>query len=121
MLGKSEHIKVFISIPFRGRTNAEIEKSIIRFGNRIRTDFAAKKVTILHNFIFEKAPAGVNESIWFLGKALGKLAEADCLVYINDAGTSYKGCEIEKQTALNYGMPVIGMSTLADICPDLIK
>lgn len=113
-------IKVFLCMPFQDRSNKEIEMSIIRFGNRVRDEFSGKNIMILHSMIREISPDGSNKSVWHLGKAICILAQADYLAYIPDVGI-YRGCEIEKRIAKDYGIKMIGIGLAKDICPDLFR
>jgi hypothetical protein len=114
-------LKIFVCMPFKGRTDSDILYSFDRVSEVIRNKFT-KPVEIIHNF-YEKAPpkGTANPSVWYLGKALEKIANADYLIYIRGVCESFRGCEIEKTVAREYGIKTMGVSTSHAICPDLKK
>lgn len=98
-------MKIFISQPMRGKTDAEIlaerEKAIkvakARFGD---------DVEVLESF-FRDAPAKA-KPLRFLGESLKVMADADAIILCK--GWSYaKGCMMEFHAADEYGIPVFGM------------
>lgn len=48
-----------------------------------------------------------NKSLYLLGKAISKLAEADKMVMMNRALLNSKGCMVECMAAVNYKIPII--------------
>ena len=50
----------------------------------------------------EIALNGDNVGIWFLGKSLQMLSEADIVFFVND-WKKYRGCSIEREVANRYG------------------
>ena len=95
--------KLFISQPMRDKTNEEIK------AERERAIEAAEKeigesVEVIDSF-FEDAPHDV-KPLWFLGKELELLSTAD-IAYFVTGWNKYRGCRIEHQAALQYGIPTI--------------
>lgn len=110
-------MKMFISLPMRGRSNEEIGKDISRVEK-----FLIKKLkevlpsvnadcdlVFVHNLGCPK-PEVKNESVGYLANAIHKLADCDALVRLFPA-TNYRGyyagCDIEQRIADKYGIPVI--------------
>ena len=95
--------KLFISQPMKGKTNEEIlavrEKAI-----KSAEDFLGEKVEVIDSF-FQNAPAEARP-LWFLGKSLELLSTAD-VVYFAKGWEEYRGCKIEHECAIEYGIAFI--------------
>ena len=95
--------KLFISQPMRGLTDEEIiaarEKAAIEIANRLD-----EPVQILDSF-FKGAPAE-NRPLWYLGKSLQMLAEAD-IAFFAKGWENARGCKMEHLCATEYGVTVI--------------
>lgn len=95
--------KLFISQPMNGKTDEEIkavrEKAIESAKKQIGED-----VEIIDSF-FENAPHDA-KPLWFLGKSLQLLAEAD-IAYFAKGWESARGCKIENICATEYGIQTI--------------
>ena len=92
--------KLFISQPRRGKTAEEIlkeRKALIEKAEE-RT---GEKFEVLETF-FEDAPAEASP-LWYLGKSLEYLADADLAVFALD-WPSARGCRIEHEAAVQYGI-----------------
>jgi len=95
--------KLFISQPMRGKTNEEIlavrEKAIKSAERNI-----GEPVEVIDSF-FENAPHEA-KPLWFLGKSLELLSAAD-VAYFAKGWENARGCRIENQCAIEYGITVI--------------
>lgn len=95
--------KLFISQPMRDKTDeqikAERERAIECAKNHLGED-----VEVIDSF-FEKAPHDA-KPLWFLGKSLELLSTADVAYFVKD-WENYRGCKIENQCAIEYGIDVI--------------
>lgn len=95
--------KLFVSCPMNGRTEENIRKSIEKM-HAIAELIFDEKLEVIPTYISHKPPKNVNESMWYLGESIKKMAKADYFI-----GTEYsprfKGCYIEEQTASEYGIP----------------
>ena len=62
-------------------------------------------IEIIDSFITQDAPEGVNAAIWYLGKSLEFLSEAD-IAYFDLEGREElsRGCQIENLVAVSYGI-----------------
>ena len=90
--------KLFISQPMRGKSDEEI------FAERQKAIEAAEKVIgepveVIDSF-FEKAPVNA-KPLWFLGKSLELLADAD-VAYFAPGWEDARGCKIEHTCAVEY-------------------
>lgn len=95
--------KLFISQPMRGKTDEEIlaeRKKAIESAERN----LAEPVEVIDSF-FQNAPADARP-LWFLGKSLELLSTAD-IAYFAKGWEDARGCRIENQCAIEYGIEVI--------------
>ncbi len=95
--------KLFISQPMRGKTDEEIlaeRKKAIESAERN----LGEPVEVIDSF-FQNAPANARP-LWFLGKSLELLSTAD-IAYFAKGWEDARGCRIENQCAIEYGIEVI--------------
>ena len=95
--------KLFISQPRRGKTNEEIlveRKKAIESAERN----LGEPVEVIDSF-FKDAPVDA-KPLWYLGKSLELLSNAD-VVYFVKGWEEARGCRIENQCALEYGIELI--------------
>lgn len=95
--------KLFISQPMRGKTDEEIlaeRKKAIESAERNLSE----PVEVIDSF-FQNAPADARP-LWFLGKSLELLSTAD-IAYFAKGWEDARGCRIENQCAIEYGIEVI--------------
>lgn len=95
--------KLFISQPMRGKSDADIlaerQKAIKSAEEKI-----GEPVEVIDSF-FQEAPVDA-KPLWFLGKSLELLADAD-IAYFAKGWQDARGCKIENTSAIEYGIPVI--------------
>lgn len=92
--------KLFISQPMKGKSDEEILKErnkAIAEAERLCDDV----VEVLDSF-FQGAPADA-KPLWFLGKSLELLAQAD-VAYFAPGWADARGCRIEHLCAVEYGI-----------------
>lgn len=95
--------KLFISQPMRGKTDEEIlaeRKKAIESAERN----LGEPVEVIDSF-FQNAPADARP-LWFLGKSLELLSTAG-IAYFAKGWEDARGCRIENQCAIEYGIEVI--------------
>lgn len=95
--------KLFISQPMKGKTDEEIlaeRKKAIESAERN----LGEPVEVIDSF-FQNAPADARP-LWFLGKSLELLSTAD-IAYFAKGWEDARGCRIENQCAIEYGIEVI--------------
>lgn len=94
-------MKIFISQPMRGKTDAEI------LAERERVIKAAKAkwgdVETLESF-FQGAPTEA-KPLWFLGESLKVMADADAVI-VCKGWSDARGCKVEIAAADAYKLPV---------------
>ena len=95
--------RLFISQPMNGKTDEEIlsvrEKAIKSAERSL-----GEPVEVIDSF-FQNAPHDA-KPLWFLGKSLELLSTAD-VVYFTKDWEAARGCRIENQCAIDYGIDVI--------------
>lgn len=92
--------KLFISQPMGGKTDEEIK------AERAKAIESAEKlvgepVEVIDSF-FQSAPVGA-KPLWFLGKSLELLADAD-VAYFAPGWEEARGCKIEHTCAVEYNI-----------------
>ena len=95
--------KLFISQPMRDKTNEEIERERQSAIQSVKEKYG-DDVEVIDSF-FKDAPHDA-KPLWFLGKSLELLAGAD-VAYFCKGWENYRGCRIENQCAIEYGITVI--------------
>lgn len=87
----------------RDKTDEQIKAERKRAVDVIREKFGCD-VEVLETF-FEEAPHDA-KPLWFLGKSIQFLGEADIAYFIGE-WRNYRGCRIENAVAKEYGIKVI--------------
>ena len=101
-------IKVFISVPMKGRKKEDIDYSIRKMKRIARAyltenDIEADNIDFINTIVSENPPKDVDEKIWYLGSSIQLLAKADYLVTVSyEDSYGYSGCEIERHTFYDY-------------------
>lgn len=93
--------KLFISQPMKCKTDEEIlkarEKAI-----KSAESIIGEPVEVIDSF-FQNAPHEA-KPLWFLGKSLELMAGADSVYFVN-GWEKARGCVIEHQCCVEYGIP----------------
>jgi len=97
-------MKVFISQPMVDKTDAQILDERNKAIEKIKNTYSDESVEIIDSFI-EDAPDNASP-LWFLGKSVQFLAEADLAYFIGD-WRKYRGCKAENYLAKAYDIPTI--------------
>ena len=92
--------KLFISQPMRGKTNEEIYKER-NVAIEKASELLGEPVEVIDSF-FKDAPVNA-KPLWYLGKSLELLAEAD-VAYFATGWKEARGCIIEHDSAIAYGI-----------------
>ena len=104
--------KLFISVPMKGRTEANIKKSIEKMHKVAEIAFD-QPLEVINSYIEENAPEQTNAPIWYLGKSIELLSQADYFIGVDVGYYSFSqhGCRVEATTAEEYDIkrwPVYG-------------
>lgn len=95
--------KLFASVPMRGRTEEEIRESFAKM-KRIAEAYEGEELELIDTWIAEEPPEGTKTSaVWYLGKSLEMLSEADVYIGVSSYGY-FPGCCIEEEVAQLYGI-----------------
>lgn len=90
-------MKIMISQPMRGKTNEQIKlerESLVE-------QLEAQGHEVLKT-VFDLAPKGCDEAIYYLAKSIEFLGQADAVVFM-PGWNNARGCRIEYQVASEYG------------------
>ena len=96
-----EKIKVMISQPMRGKTNEQIREERAELVKRL-TEQGYEVV----DTVFDKAPDGVDEAIYYLAESIKFIGQVDMVVFMKDWEKA-RGCKVEHQVAVEYGKEVM--------------
>lgn len=104
MINRKENImkKLFVSVPMKGRTEEEIKASIQKM-KKIAETYEGEELELIDSYVEENRPKGNHQSVWYLGKSLEKLSEADIFIGIED-DFDWNSCYIERITAYRYSI-----------------
>lgn len=90
-------MKLMISQPMKGKTNAQIKEERAELVKQLEEQGHEVVDTV-----FDLAPKGVDEAIYFLSKSIEFIAQVDGLVFMPGWNTA-RGCRIEYEVASSYG------------------
>ena len=99
--------KVFISQPMKDKTNQEIEQERKEIIEKAEKYFG--EIEVIDSF-FKDAPHDA-KPLWFLGKSLELLSNANVIV-LGKGWEHSRGCRIEHECAVQYGISVIYIENL---------
>ena len=93
-------MKYFISQAMNGRTDEEIKKEREAVISAMREQ--NPDAQFIDSF-FESAPHEA-KPLWFLGKSFELLSEADLCIFVDYAHEKARGCKMEYQACIAYGI-----------------
>lgn len=95
--------KIFISQPMNGKTTEEIENKRDSIIDKLAAQFARENecIDIIDSF-FKGAPHDA-KPLWYLGESIKLMSLAD-VVFFCKGWQVARGCLIEHNCALNYGI-----------------
>ena len=99
-------MKIFISVPMRGRTDEEIAEAIENAKGELVIMGSENNETVeyVDNFVNPPLDEGVkNDPMWCLGGAIQKMSTCDAIYFCPGWDTA-RGCLIEKVVASVYGL-----------------
>ena len=111
--------KVFLSIPMKGRTKENIDKSIEKM-KAVVTGYLGNDIEFINTIVQDKPSYNTNkEAIWYLGKSVELLSQADVFVCLCNT-YEYSGCDIERNIAERYCIQRIVLERDL-IAPDILE
>ena len=96
--------KIFISQPMNGLSDDEIKEKRRAVIDKLPAFTRGEEFEVIDSF-FEKAPHDA-KPLWFLGKSLELLADADYAIFMAGWQTS-RGCRIENMCCQEYGIQTV--------------
>ena len=99
-------LKVFISMPMRGLKDDQIKNRREDIIQKLFEIYGKENIRILDSYFEDDSqePVGSKKGLWYLGRSLQLMSEADIIVAAR--GAEYgrnRGCEIEMHAAREYG------------------
>ena len=99
-------MKVFVSVPVRGRSDADVAAEKQAILKRVEKEYPNETLELIDSNISEYAPMNGDEAgVWYLGKSLELLATADLAVFA-DGWRDARGCRIERAVCEAYNIPI---------------
>lgn len=95
--------KLFISQPMKDKTDEEIMEERTKAVDKAK-EILGEEVEIVDSF-FKDCPHDA-KPLWFLGKSLELLSTSD-IVYFAPGWKDYRGCKIEHECAVAYGITIV--------------
>lgn len=111
--------KLYISCPMKGRTEENIRKSMEKM-HKIAEIVFDQELEVLPTYTEHKPPENAKASIWYLGRSIQVMADADYFIGINEYSEFFKGCETEKSIAMGYGIDCAFVN-MRKLMPDAIE
>lgn len=109
--------KLFISVPMRGRTEEKIRKSMQKM-HKIAEAVFEQELEVIPTYIEDKPPENVKQAVWYLGRSIQLLAEADYFIGIDYC--NFEGCNTERGVAIGYHIPT-HLVSLQVVAQDVLK
>lgn len=100
--------KVFISCPFRGRTEEAIQESINKMHEIAEIAFGCE-LEAVDNYGEHSVPDGSRSDMYNLGTAIQKMAMCDYFIGVEFPGC-FRGCNVENSVASIYDIPSIHLN-----------
>lgn len=96
-------MKIFMSQPMAGKSEEEIRLDKERAIQKLKWIFG--EFELIDSYIDERPDSG-NIGLWYLGKSIILMSEAD-LVFMIAGWQEARGCRIERLCADSYGIRVL--------------
>ena len=110
--------KLFISCPMRGRTEKNIRKTREKM-HKIAEAIFEQELEVIESYIDGRPQENAKEKIWYLGKAIQMMSEADYFIGV-EYPYDFKGCMIENEVAARYEIERMYVRMEA-VAPDAIE
>ena len=114
-------IKIYISMPMRGRTDENIQKSFDKV-TKLAAILLDDDVVVVNPFTprtqkSDKIP--MRHDVQALGESISLMSLADHAFFVDDF-YNYPGCTVERRVCEDYNIPWDKFE-LEHICPDVVK
>lgn len=94
-------MRVFISQPMNGKTYSEIKNERKKAIEAVRKEYPDEEIEFIDNLFEEDYE--ISNPMWCLGNSITLLSDAD-LAYFADGWQDARGCRIEFECAMAYGI-----------------
>lgn len=95
--------KVFISVPMHGRSDDDVRKDFQKVMDELGSGYE-----LADTLVEEESPPCKNPRLWYLGRSIQLMCDADIIVFIGEWMEAH-GCCVEHAAALEYGLPILYM------------
>lgn len=109
--------KLFISCPMKGRAEENIKKSMAKMHTIAEAVFE-QELDVIDTYIEDEPPVGIKPGIWYLGKSIEMMAEADYFIGLLSGGSLWTGCSIETDIARSYDIPIFTLLDYDILSPE---
>lgn len=97
-------MKIFISMPMKSKSTEQVRSEMQKVFDHIKDKLPEAE---LLDSVFDGADKNIaikgdDAGLWYLGKSLMLLSEADIVFFVND-WKKYRGCSTERKVASEYG------------------
>lgn len=99
-------MKIFISMPMNDIRSDTVEKRMNKIKNELYIRYGYG-IEFVDSFLTQDPPKKfIEPRLWYLGNSLIKMAECDYICF-SFGWENAKGCQIEYETAIRYGLNCI--------------
>lgn len=97
-------MKVFISMPMKAKSTEQVRVEMNKVFDYIKSKLPEAELidSIIDGADKTIALKGDDMGIWYLGKSIQILSEADIVFFVNN-WKEFRGCSIEREIAEKYG------------------
>ena len=97
-------MKIFISMPMKSKSTEQVRVEMNKVFSSIKDKLPEAELidSIIEGADKNIAIKGDDAGIWYLGKSILLLSEADIVFFVND-WKDFRGCSIEREIAEKYG------------------
>ena len=106
---KKKKLNLFISQPMSDKTDEEIKTERKKAIKSVQDKYGDEyDIKVLDSYIeyFTADDKNINKPLYYLGRALQILAEAD-IAYFCKGWEKYRDCKIENEAAIAYDIPLV--------------
>lgn len=111
--------KLFVSVPMKGREPENIMRDIEKM-HKIASAIFGEELELIDSYIEENPPEGANAGLWYMGKSIQMMSEADYFVGIENWLPAFEGCSLEHQAASIYDIPIASVNA-RHLSPDILR
>ena len=105
-------MKIFISMPMKAKSTEQVRVEMNKVFEFIKGKLPEAELidSIIDDADKNIALKGDDVGVWYLGKSILLLSEADIVFFVND-WKDFRGCSIEREIAEKYGKFCVDIKT----------